>query len=61
MDTKRISKMTDKNKPNFILTFSKEPYTEEQKNELVAEIVFTLLKWQANEENEKNKDKNFIK
>lgn len=39
----------DRNKPNFILTFSKEPSTQTQKDELLAEFVYTLLRWQQNE------------
>lgn len=41
--------MTDKNKPNFILTFSKKKTTPEQDRELIAEFVYTLLRWQEDE------------
>ena len=45
--------MTNKNKPNFILTFSKKKLTPEQDNEILAELVYTLLRWQQNEELQK--------
>lgn len=40
----------DKNKPNFILKFSDEKLTPEQDNEIIAEFIFTLMRWQENEE-----------
>ena len=43
-------KTIDKNKPNFILKFSDEKLTTEQNNEIIAEFVFTLMRWKENEE-----------
>lgn len=43
----------DKNRPTFSISFSKEKFTPEQDREILAEYVFTLVRWEANEQLQK--------
>jgi hypothetical protein len=38
-----------RNEPTYTVSFGKEKLTPEQDREILAEYVFTLLRWQENE------------